>query len=41
LEKGEPVKGGRTVFAVQETLTDIDPPKFSEVPSFNYEASAA
>jgi|ERR1044072_8525603 hypothetical protein len=42
LQKGEPVEGEPTVYAsVQETVQDIEPPKFQEVPSFNYEAAAA
>lgn len=42
LQKGQPITGQRTVYAaIQEFLGSIDPPRFNEVPSFNYEASAA
>lgn len=42
LQKGEPITGQRTVYAaIQESVDSIEPPKFKEVPSFNYEASAA
>jgi hypothetical protein len=43
LQKGQPVIGSdRTVYKkIQESLEFIEPPKFKEVPSFNYEASAA
>jgi hypothetical protein len=41
LLEGKPVSGVGGVFSVQEALTSIAPPRFAEVPSFNYEASAA
>src|SRR5262249_48062005 len=43
LQKGQPITGSdRTVYEIiQESLGSIEPPRFSEVPSFNYEASAA
>src|SRR2546423_417903 len=43
LQKGQPITGSdRTVYlGIQESLDSIEPPKFEEVPSFNYEASAA
>lgn len=43
LQKGRPIaESDRTVYKIiQESVTSIDPPKFNNVPSFNYEASAA
>ena len=41
LQKGEPVKGVGGVYNVQEALPDIEPPRFRDVLSFNYEAAAA
>lgn len=43
LQKGEPIAGSdHTVYKIiQESLEIIEPPRFNEVPSFNYEASAA
>jgi len=43
LQRGEPIVGSnRTVYRIiQESLGAIETPKFSEVSSFNYEASAA
>jgi hypothetical protein len=41
LQKGDPVKGGEIVYSCQEAVTNIGPPRFSELPSFNYEAAAA
>jgi hypothetical protein len=41
LEKGAPVRGVGGVYGVQESLDGIKPPKFTAVPSFNYEAAAA
>jgi hypothetical protein len=42
LQKGTPVSGDRTVFPkLQEEMQSLSPPRFSDVPSFNYEAAAA
>ena len=41
LQKGEPVRGVGGLYSCQESVDEIDPPKFAEVPSFNYEAAAA
>jgi hypothetical protein len=41
LQKGEPVRGVGGLHSCQESVDGIDPPKFAEVPSFNYEAAAA
>jgi hypothetical protein len=42
LQKGRPVEGEPTVYrSVQEAVENIPPPKFTLVPSFNYEAAAA
>ena len=42
LQPGKPVEGEPTVYAsVQEELSDISPPRFKQVQSFNYEAAAA
>jgi hypothetical protein len=41
LQKGDPVKGVGGVYSFQEAIAGIEPPHFSEVPSFNYEATAA
>jgi hypothetical protein len=42
LQKGEPITGSdRTVYGMIQEALDIDPPRFNDVPSFNYEASAA
>jgi hypothetical protein len=41
LQKGDPVRGVGGVYSFQEAVTDIEPPRFSLVPSFNYEAAAA
>lgn len=41
LQKGEPVRGVGGLYSCQENVDGIDPPKFAEVPSFNYEAAAA
>jgi len=43
LQKGKPITGSdRTVYSkIQEAVDFIEPPRFKEVPSFNYEASAA
>src|SRR5258708_27022435 len=41
LPKGEPVKGEPTLYSIQESLKNIDPPQFKAVSSFNYEASVA
>ena len=42
LQKGTPVSGDRTVYPkLQEEMQSLSPPRFSDVPSFNYEAAAA
>ncbi|RWP10644.1 hypothetical protein [Mesorhizobium sp.] len=41
LQKGEPITGKGGVYPVQEALPKIQPPSFSEVFSFNYEAAVA
>ena len=41
LQKGEPITGVGGVFSFQEMVSEVEPPKFSLVPSFNYEAAAA
>lgn len=42
LQKGRPVKGVRTMYeGVHEPLEIVDPPRFKELRSFNYEAAAA
>jgi hypothetical protein len=42
LQKGEPITREPTVYRkIQESLDSIEPPRFKEVPSFNYEAAAA
>lgn len=42
LQKGEPITRAPTVYRkIQESLDSIEPPRFKEVPSFNYEAAAA
>lgn len=42
LQKGQPITGQRDVYPViQESLDSIPLPRFSEVPSFNYEAAVA
>ena len=41
LQKGEPVRGASGLYNCQESVDSIDPPRFAEVPSFNYEAAAA
>lgn len=42
LQKGVPTKGPRTVYPrLQEAVKDLSPPKFSEINTFNYEASVA
>ncbi|UPJ47660.1 hypothetical protein IVB30_30995 [Bradyrhizobium sp. 200] len=41
LQKGDPVKGVGGVYSVQQAVLNIGPPRFSSVPSFNYEAAAA
>jgi hypothetical protein len=41
LQKGAPVTGVGGVYSCQEALTEVEPPRFQEVPSFNYEAAAA
>ena len=41
LQEGEPVRGAGGLYSCQESVDSIDPPKFVEVPSFNYEAAAA
>jgi hypothetical protein len=41
LQKGEPVRGAGGLYNCQESVDSIDPPRFAEVPSFNYEAAAA
>jgi len=41
LQKGAPVTGVGGVFAFQEAVPGVTPPRFEEVPSFNYEAAAA
>jgi hypothetical protein len=39
--KGKPVRGTRTLYASIQEKIDIEPPRFSTLPSFNYEAVAA
>jgi hypothetical protein len=41
LQKGEPVRGVGGLYSCQESVDSLDPPKFTEIPSFNYEAAAA
>jgi hypothetical protein len=41
LERGEPVRGIGGLYSFQEALPNIGSPRFSLVPSFNYEAAAA
>jgi hypothetical protein len=42
LQKGQPVSGDRTVYeSIQESVETVEPPRFKEVPSFNYEAAVA
>lgn len=41
LQDGEPVRGVGGVYSFQEAVADLEPPRFLEIPSFNYEAAAA
>jgi hypothetical protein len=42
LQKGCPAKGAQTLYvSIQETLEEPEPPQFTTVPSFNYEAAVA
>jgi hypothetical protein len=41
LQKGKAITGVGGVYKVQEAVPSIAPPRFAEVPSFNYEAAVA
>jgi hypothetical protein len=42
LQRGEPVKGAQTLYvSIQESLDNIESPRFNAVTSFNYDAAVA